>query len=111
MHAQDPISRLTRSLKNLESRVESCRQAAETLIDVGKEWSYQDRQDKKTPRPVESVASGAANNIQQTTATHEVQTCAHARRLHDVACPECGCFMVPESGCWVCMSCGYSSCG
>lgn len=26
-------------------------------------------------------------------------------------CPECGGFLVPESGCWVCLACGYSPCG
>ena len=26
------------------------------------------------------------------------------------ACPDCGAFMTPESGCWLCRSCGHSHC-
>ena len=26
-------------------------------------------------------------------------------------CPECGGLLVPESGCWYCVHCGYSRCG
>jgi hypothetical protein len=26
-------------------------------------------------------------------------------------CPECSGLLIPESGCFVCMSCGYSVCG
>lgn len=26
-------------------------------------------------------------------------------------CPECGSRMIPQEGCYICMSCGYSSCG
>jgi len=26
-------------------------------------------------------------------------------------CPECGSAMMKQSGCWVCMSCGWSRCG
>lgn len=26
-------------------------------------------------------------------------------------CPDCGSFTINQSGCWVCMSCGWSKCG
>lgn len=26
-------------------------------------------------------------------------------------CPECGCFLIPESGCAYCPNCGHSRCG
>jgi len=25
-------------------------------------------------------------------------------------CPECGCALQPDGGCWICPSCGYSPC-
>ena len=26
-------------------------------------------------------------------------------------CPDCSGLLIPESGCWMCRDCGYSSCG
>jgi len=25
-------------------------------------------------------------------------------------CPECGSYMQPDGGCWICPNCGYSEC-
>ncbi len=36
---------------------------------------------------------------------------ANRLRKQSEPCPECGGFMIPESGCWVCVSCGYGGRG
>jgi hypothetical protein len=35
----------------------------------------------------------------------------NASRTPGERCPECGGLLVPESGCWHCVHCGYSRCG
>jgi hypothetical protein len=59
--------------------------------------------------------SAPAPALAESEAANENKTPAAARdaefRSQGRACPECGSAMMKESGCWVCMSCGWSKCG
>lgn len=52
------------------------------------------------------AGSEAADENKTSAAARDAEFSSHGR-----PCPECGSAMMKQSGCWVCMSCGWSRCG
>jgi len=53
-----------------------------------------------------SAGSEAADENRTPAAARDAEFSSQGR-----PCPECGSAMMKQSGCWVCMSCGWSKCG
>ncbi len=60
----------------------------------------------KEPQP-ENDNDGSATPLPCETADSNAAATRNAPR-NPITCPECGGMLVPESGCWHCIHCGYS---